>query len=334
MLGSPNEFWWLSTVNVTSYQQVTKTRYEIPLRRVARDFSSLFARKNFDFAQDDIQWGYYSIVVCFGKFVLSVELRPISLGLSRRNAHHLLVLTEERGVVAKLIFGANVSGGHTACKVGLCGKEFFLRDVFFKSNMHLLRKNVLYVRFGKHHFPRQKVGIDRFLQIFGNQFEHRFHQGVACRFHGGGAVQPITAKDEQFTQERAANKRKILGRVGFVIEVEQAEESAKVGVLSNVENGGLCKQFLAVLYGNDIWRKVEHVVLIRVGRARNKVVISRLRNDQQIIRLWAMQYAVNVKVCVSLHKQKQLTTGVRVLGILRLARALDVFVRNFKNRAF
>ena len=54
-MGSLNEFGWLSTVNVTSYQQVTKTRYEIPLRLMARGFSSLIARKNFDFAQDDIQ---------------------------------------------------------------------------------------------------------------------------------------------------------------------------------------------------------------------------------------------------------------------------------------
>ena len=41
-------------------------------------------------------------------------------------------MAEERGIVAKLIFGANVGGGHTACKVGLCGKELFLRDVLFK----------------------------------------------------------------------------------------------------------------------------------------------------------------------------------------------------------
>ena len=168
-------------------------------------------------------------------------LRPASLCLSRRDSHHLLVLTEERGVVAKLIFGANVGGGHSACEVGLRGKELFLRDVFLQTNVHFLRKNVLYVRFGKHHFACQKVGIDRFFQIFGNQLEHCFHQGVSCRFHGGGAIQAVTAKDEELAKKRAAHERKIIGCVGLVVKVERVEESAKVCILPNVENSRFSK---------------------------------------------------------------------------------------------
>ena len=57
-MGSLNKFGWLATVNVTSRWKATESRYEIPLRLAARDFSSLFARKNFDFAQDDIQRVY------------------------------------------------------------------------------------------------------------------------------------------------------------------------------------------------------------------------------------------------------------------------------------
>ena len=53
-MGSLNEFGWLSTENVTFLRQATKIRYEIPLRLMARGFSSLIARKNFDSAQDDI----------------------------------------------------------------------------------------------------------------------------------------------------------------------------------------------------------------------------------------------------------------------------------------
>ena len=52
-MGSLNEFGWLSTENVTFLRQAIETRYEIPLRLMARGFSSLFARKNFDYAQDD-----------------------------------------------------------------------------------------------------------------------------------------------------------------------------------------------------------------------------------------------------------------------------------------
>ena len=51
--GSPNEFGWLFTVNVTSRGQATEILDEIPLRLKARAFSSLLARKKFDFAQDD-----------------------------------------------------------------------------------------------------------------------------------------------------------------------------------------------------------------------------------------------------------------------------------------
>ena len=57
-MGSLDKFGWLATVNVTSRWKATESRYEIPLRLAARDFSSLFARKNFDFAQDDIQRVY------------------------------------------------------------------------------------------------------------------------------------------------------------------------------------------------------------------------------------------------------------------------------------
>ncbi len=56
MKGSPNEFGWLTTVSVTSHQKAIEILNEIPLRTRARGFSSLLARKNFDFAQDDIQW--------------------------------------------------------------------------------------------------------------------------------------------------------------------------------------------------------------------------------------------------------------------------------------
>ena len=38
-MGSPNKFGWLTTVNVTSLSQATKTRDEIPLRLVARAFA-------------------------------------------------------------------------------------------------------------------------------------------------------------------------------------------------------------------------------------------------------------------------------------------------------
>ena len=54
-MGSLNKFGWLSTENVTFLRQAIETRYEIPLRLMARGFSSLIARKNFDSAQDDIQ---------------------------------------------------------------------------------------------------------------------------------------------------------------------------------------------------------------------------------------------------------------------------------------
>ena len=73
------------------------------------------------------------------------------------------------------------------------------------------------------------------------------------------------------------------------------KESAKIGILTNVENGGLCKQFLAVLDGDDVGREVENVVLIRLWRTGNKVVIGRLRYDEQIIGLGIVQDAVNVK---------------------------------------
>ena len=68
-MGSLNEFGWLSTENVTFLQQAIETRYEIPLRLMARGFSSLIARKNFDFAQDDIQWFCLQICVRDGRFV-------------------------------------------------------------------------------------------------------------------------------------------------------------------------------------------------------------------------------------------------------------------------
>jgi hypothetical protein len=82
-MGSPNEFGWLSVANVTSHQKATEIPNEIPLRLRARDFSSLFARKNFDFAQDDIQWFCLIIIVrCFawedrliGCFVVTVSHR-------------------------------------------------------------------------------------------------------------------------------------------------------------------------------------------------------------------------------------------------------------------
>ena len=67
-MGSLNEFGWLSTENVTFLQQAIETRYEIPLRLMARGFSSLIARKNFDSAQDDIQW--VGLAVCFRDFCL------------------------------------------------------------------------------------------------------------------------------------------------------------------------------------------------------------------------------------------------------------------------
>ena len=47
-MGSRNKFGWLSIANVTSHQKVTETSNEIPLRLVARAFSSLFAQKKFD----------------------------------------------------------------------------------------------------------------------------------------------------------------------------------------------------------------------------------------------------------------------------------------------
>ena len=72
-MGSLNEFGWLSTENVTFLQQAIETRYEIPLRLMARGFSSLIARKNFDSAQDDIQW--VGLAVCFRDFSL-VLFRP------------------------------------------------------------------------------------------------------------------------------------------------------------------------------------------------------------------------------------------------------------------
>ena len=67
-MGSLNEFGWLSTEKVTFLRQAIETRYEIPLRLMARGFSSLIARKNFDFAQDDIQW--VGLAVCFRDFCL------------------------------------------------------------------------------------------------------------------------------------------------------------------------------------------------------------------------------------------------------------------------
>ena len=53
-MGSPNEFGWLSTENVTSPQQATQIRYEIPRRLTPCASASLFAQQKFDFAQDDI----------------------------------------------------------------------------------------------------------------------------------------------------------------------------------------------------------------------------------------------------------------------------------------
>ena len=43
-MGSLNEFGWLSTENVTSREQATESRYEIPLRLMPRAFTSLFTR--------------------------------------------------------------------------------------------------------------------------------------------------------------------------------------------------------------------------------------------------------------------------------------------------
>ena len=46
-----------------SLQKATKTRYEIPAALWRLAFSSLFAQKKFDFAQDD------RLIVCFVVFV-------------------------------------------------------------------------------------------------------------------------------------------------------------------------------------------------------------------------------------------------------------------------
>ena len=77
-MGSLNEFGWLSTENVTFLQQAIETRYEIPLRLMARGFSSLIARKNFDSAQDDIQWFCLQICVRDGRFVNRPYFGPFS----------------------------------------------------------------------------------------------------------------------------------------------------------------------------------------------------------------------------------------------------------------
>jgi hypothetical protein len=52
-------------VDVTFRKQATEILNEIPLRLAARGFSSLFAQKNFDFAQDDIQW----VCMCLFYFI-------------------------------------------------------------------------------------------------------------------------------------------------------------------------------------------------------------------------------------------------------------------------
>ena len=46
--GSLNEFWWLSTANVTSNRQATEILNEIPAALWRLAFSSLFAQKKFD----------------------------------------------------------------------------------------------------------------------------------------------------------------------------------------------------------------------------------------------------------------------------------------------
>ena len=42
--------------------QATESRYEIPLRLKPRAFSSLFAQKKFDYAQDDKLTVYFAII--------------------------------------------------------------------------------------------------------------------------------------------------------------------------------------------------------------------------------------------------------------------------------
>ena len=67
-MGSPNEFGWLFTANVTSHWQATESRCEIPAALWRLGFSSLPAQKNFDYAQDDM------LLSCFVEilFLLSV----------------------------------------------------------------------------------------------------------------------------------------------------------------------------------------------------------------------------------------------------------------------
>ena len=70
--GSPNKFGWLAKANVTFRQKATESRYEIPLRLVARAFSSLLAQKKFDFAQDDMMIDCVILCIRYRKLLLLI----------------------------------------------------------------------------------------------------------------------------------------------------------------------------------------------------------------------------------------------------------------------
>ena len=102
-MGSPTEFGWLSTENVTSFRQATEICYGIPLRlKKPRAFACLLAlnSQKFDSAQDDRMTGCFIIgaIFCFTKeyarailhgrvlFILQFLLYSFSLPLSHRES--------------------------------------------------------------------------------------------------------------------------------------------------------------------------------------------------------------------------------------------------------
>ena len=95
-MGSPKKFRWLADVDVTSHQKATEIRYEIPRRLAPCASASLFAQQKFDFAQDDIQWYYFSIVF------RSVQRKHIKTPRARRGISVISIL---QGILFSLARG-------------------------------------------------------------------------------------------------------------------------------------------------------------------------------------------------------------------------------------
>ena len=99
---------------------------------------------------------------------LRAELKKRGIFTAGGDGKGLFIEPIKDGIVAKGVFLTDLTGACALPEIRMSGIDLFLHDIFFQPDVHILRKEILHVGFGKQKVMGDAIRVQGLFNVLGN----------------------------------------------------------------------------------------------------------------------------------------------------------------------